>query len=117
MKLRLLGTAIALGLFLVPTPSLGDSFTVRARDSTWKPVVREIHKRDRVVWRNPSDRVHTVTAYGSNWEKDTTIVPGDSTAKRFRRRGTYKYVCTIHGDVENGQCEGMCGRIKVLAGG
>ena len=117
MKLRLLGTAVALGLFLAPTPSLSDTFRVRATNKEWKPAVREIRKGDKVVWRNPSDRVHTVTAYGTNWEKDTTILPGESTSKRFRRKGTYKYVCTIHGDVDNGQCDGMCGRIKVLAGG
>ena len=114
MKLRLFGTALALGLFLAPTPSLGDTFRVRATDdNTWRPAVREIHKGDKVVWRNPSDRLHNVTAYGGNWNKSSMLPPGGSTGKRFRKRGTYKYYCTLHGDVDNGQCEGMCGKVVV----
>ena len=116
MKLRLLGTVLALGLALVPSASLGASFSVRATDNdTWKPAVREIHKGDKVIWRNPSDGAHNVTAYGANWDKSSVLAPGDTTSKRFRKRGTYKYYCTFHGDVDNGQCDGMCGKIRVLA--
>ena len=112
---RIVKTSLILALFLLPSASLGDSFRVRATgDNTWRPATREIHKGDKVVWRNPTDSPHNVTAYGSNWEKSTILPEGSSTSKRFRRRGTYKYVCTFHGDVENGRCEGMCGKIKVL---
>ena len=117
MKLRLLVSAIALGLFLAPTASVGGTFRVRAGDDTWRPSVREIHKGDKIVWRNPSDRPHTVTAYGGNWSKNTFLGQGQSTSKRFRKKGTFKYYCELHGDVDNGQCEGMCGRIRVLGGG
>ena len=118
MKLRLLGTAVALGLVLSPTASLGASFSVKATENdTWKPATREIHKGDKVIWRNPSDSAHNVTAYGGNWSKDTFLAQGQSTSKRFRKKGTFKYYCELHGDVENGQCEGMCGRIRVLGAG
>ena len=118
MKLRLLGTAIALGLFLAPTPSLGDTFRVRATgDNTWRPKTREVHKHDKVVWRNPTGAAHNVTAYGGNWNKSAFLGPGQRTSKTFHQKGTYKYYCTFHGDVDNGQCEGMCGRIRVLGAG
>ncbi|MDQ4095859.1 MAG: hypothetical protein M3174_06630 [Actinomycetota bacterium] len=115
MRGRLVVTGVLAGVFLLPTASLGDTFNVRAtEDDTWRPATREIHRGDKVVWRNPTDDLHNVTAYGSNWDKSSNLAPGTTTSKRFRRRGTYKYVCTIHGQVEGGQCEGMCGRIRVL---
>ncbi len=115
MFARIIKTLLIVGLFLLPSASLGDSFSVRATDDdTWRPATREIHKGDKVVWRNPSDSPHNVTAYGSNWDKSSALPEGATTSKRFRKAGTYKYVCTFHGDVENGRCEGMCGKIRVL---
>lgn len=115
MRARILKTAMIVGLFLIPTASLGESFTVRATDDDkWRPARREIHKNDKVVWRNPTSSFHNVTAYGSNWNKVAPLESGERTSKTFRKRGTYKYVCTEHGDVVAGQCNGMCGKIKVL---
>lgn len=117
MKLRLLVSAIALGLILAPAPSLGGTSRVRAGQDTWRPATREVHKHDKVVWKNPSGRLHNVTAYSSNWNKSSPLPPGGKTSKVFHKKGTYKYYCTLHGDVDNGQCEGMCGKIRVLGGG
>ena len=116
MRLRVIVTAGLVGAFVLPSASLGDTFRVRAtNDDTWRPAVRRIHKGDRVVWRNPSNDEHTVTAYGRNWNKDTFLPEGGSTAKRFRRRGVFKYYCELHGHVAaDGTCHGMCGRIRVL---
>lgn len=56
---------------------------------------------------------HELTAYGRNRDKDTLLDPGEQTAKRFRRIGTYKYRCRLHSTMTNGRRDGMCGVIHV----
>ena len=78
---------------------------------TWKPSLRRIHRGQRVVWRVPAgDTTHTVTAYrarGSRrWRFNVTLSPGESVRHRFRRRGLYRFVCTIHPTT-------MKGRVRV----
>ena len=115
MKKLIWVAALAL-LVLAPTASLGASFNVKAtNDDTWNPVTRTIHKGDKVVWKNPTADLHTMTAYSNNWSKDVNMPPGVSTSKRFHQRGTYKYFCEEHGHVtDTGVCHGMCGKIRVL---
>lgn len=113
---KLIGAAVLALLVMAPTASLGASFNVKATgDDTWRPTLRTIHKGDKVVWKNPTDDLHNVTAYSNNWSKNTQLPPDQRTSKRFNQRGTYKYYCTEHGHVTNsGVCHGMCGKIKVL---
>jgi plastocyanin len=121
---RLLVVAITAGLVLTPVSSLADTKRFRAAGQPgsfrWEPTVRRIFKRDRIVWKNPTGTSHTVTAYRGRWSKNTLIRPGERTAKRFRRAGVYKFRCTInagtpaaHSTLQNGQCSGMCGRVRV----
>jgi plastocyanin len=121
---RLLVVAITAGLILTPVSSLADTKRFRAAGQPgsfrWEPTVRRIFKRDRIVWKNPTGTSHTVTAYRGRWSKNTLIRPGERTAKRFRRAGVYKFRCTInagtpaaHSTLQNGQCSGMCGRVRV----
>ncbi|HJR44462.1 MAG TPA: hypothetical protein VJ927_02555 [Actinomycetota bacterium] len=100
--------------------SLGDTSRIRAsgsctEDPHWEPSRRTIVRGDRIVWRNPTSCDHTVTAYGGGWSKSTGLPPGGSTAKRFRRTGTFKFRCLTRGHsvLENGVCNGMCGRVRV----
>jgi plastocyanin len=121
---RLLVVAITAGLILTPVSSLADTKRFRAAGQPgsfrWEPTVRRIAKRDRIVWKNPTGTSHTVTAHRGRWSKNTLIRPGERTAKRFRRAGVYKFRCTInagtpaaHSTLQNGQCSGMCGRVRV----
>lgn len=114
---KLLLVAVVGGMLLVPSSSLGAGHRIKATNNdTFNPVIKRVERGTRVVWTNPSDDLHTVTAYGGNWSKDTTLPPDQRTAKRFGRRGTYKYVCTEHGHVaNNGDCHGMCGKVRVTA--
>ena len=109
--------ALVFGVLLVPSTAISDTFRIKATDNnTWNPDFRHIHKGDRIVWKNPADsgRVHDVKSYGNNWHKDRVILqPGDHTSKRFRHRGLFKFRCTIHSDLDNGQCDGMCGAVHV----
>jgi plastocyanin len=111
---------IALSLAWLVPASVADTVRVRATGSAsegwrWRPATRHAAKGDRVVWRNPTDRTHTVTAYSNNWSKNTQVGSGERTSKKFRRTGTYKYRCMVlgHSSLKNGRCTGMCGKIVV----
>lgn len=117
-------TATAAGvllLVLIAPASLGDTATFRAEGCTenphWEPTRRTISKGDRIVWKNPTSCQHTVNAYGGGWSKATALSPGETTAKRFRRTGTYKFRCMTagHSVLEGGVCTGMCGRVRVTS--
>ena len=113
---RIIGAAALALLVLAPTASLGASFTVKTTNNdTFNPTPKTIHKGDKIVWKNPSSNLHTITAYSNNWSKNTNLAPDQQTSKRFGKRGTFKYYCTEHGHVTNsGVCHGMCGKIKVI---
>jgi plastocyanin len=71
-----------------------------------------IAKGAKVTWKAVNSN-HTVTAYGGNWSKDTTINQGQSTSKTFKRSGVYKFRCRFHSTLVNGVCSGMCGKVTV----
>jgi len=82
----------------------------------WTPTRRRIHRGDRIRWTNPTSVSHKVVAYGGNWSYDRTVPSGETIRKRFRRRGRFRFRCTIPGHSElsaDGVCSGMCGRVVV----
>ncbi len=102
------------GLVFAPS-ALGDTFRVKATaNNKWSPDFKHITRGDRIVWRNPErhNTVHNVIATSDNWNKSETLSPGERTAKRFRKNGTYKYRCTIHSQGKRG-AKDMCGVIHV----
>lgn len=86
--------------------------TIRGDGTRWRPSSVDIARGDRVRWRAVLGN-HNVRAWGGNWTYFRTIDQGESVARRFRTRGTFRFFCTIHGDVVAGQCSGMCGRVLV----
>jgi plastocyanin len=78
----------------------------------WSPMVREISPGTTIRWR-AVDGSHNVKSRGSNWTFFRSVSNGTSVTRTFNRRGTFRYFCTIHGNVVNGVCSGMCGRIVV----
>ena len=117
--------AVAGAVTLLGDPSLGATARVAASGSpgnwSWQPELRRINRGDRIVWTNPTSTSHRVVAYGGNWSKDSLIGSGETTSKRFRRAGLYRYRCTVgqgtpaaHSTLDaDGSCDGMCGRIRV----
>ena len=81
----------------------------------WDPSSRTIHVGSRIKWTNGTDTSHVVAAYSDNWGKNTTIAPDESTTKKFKKKGTYLFRCTItgHSTLSNGDCSGMCGKVVV----
>lgn len=104
----------AMSVGLIAAPALAAPVRVRATsNNTWAPVEQHATTGQRVVWRNPTGRWHTVTSYGGNWSKDTRINAGERTRKVFRRVGTFRYRCTRHSRLDGADCQGMCGEIVV----
>ena len=108
------GTAVVGGLLLTAGPVPAGSVRVKATDSdSFSPATKKVARGTKVVWKNPSGSEHNVTAYSSNWSKSSTIDEGQRTKQVFRKRGTYKYRCTLHSDMDGRKCDGMCGKIVV----
>lgn len=112
--------ALAVGATLLfPATSIGDTFKIKMAGNftnfRYEPNERHIVKRDRIKFKNPASQPssHTVTAYGGNWDYNKNLSAGERVTRKFRRRGTFKFFCRFHGDVRNGQCTGMCGKVKV----
>jgi plastocyanin len=86
--------------------------TVKAIVSHWSPTTVRISTGDTIKWRAVSGS-HTVTAYGGNWAFNQQLSTGDIRHRIFRRAGTFRFRCTIHSTLANGQCSGMCGKVVV----
>ena len=66
---------------------------VRIVDNRFRPRSITIDRGTVVKWKNRGDNTHTST--GNSWDSGP-IAPGETFKKRFRRRGTFSYRCTIH---------------------
>ena len=109
--------ALALLAVVFVTALAGSAQAVVIRGSLadggrWRPARVSIDRGDRVVWR-AVDGDHNVRAYRGNWSYFRDLPEGERVRKRFRSRGTFRFVCTIHGNVADGTCSGMCGRVVV----
>lgn len=118
-RVAILATAVLVAAAWPGGSVAADTFKVRAAGSessgwTWKPKTHHIATGDKVVWRNPTDKTHTVTAYGRGWSKSVTLSPGERTSQTFRSAGTFKYRCTVqgHSAISDGRCVGMCGKVR-----
>ena len=71
--------------------------TVVIKDIDFMPSTVQIRRGSRVRWLWKDPRVsHDVTSRGRNrFRSSPTKLTGTHTV-RFSRRGTYRYVCTIH---------------------
>ena len=104
----------------VGTPSVADTSRIKAAGSSssgwrWDPTSRTVSLHDKVVWKNPTGKRHTVTAYGGNWSKKASLDPGERTSQIFHSRGTFKFRCMVrgHSTMNDGRCVGMCGKVVV----
>jgi predicted lipoprotein with Yx(FWY)xxD motif len=67
-----------------------------------------------VRWKAVSGS-HTVTAYGGHWAFNRSLPDGSSVQRRFTTPGTFRFRCTIHSQLANGKCQGMCGKVVASA--
>lgn len=111
IKRTLVAVAACLLVLGFPGMALAREVVKATADDRWNPDFVHVAKGEKVIWKNPArlGEDHTVTAYGRNWSKNVFLRPGEQTSKVFRDRGTYKYRCTLHSNLSNGTCTGMCG--------
>ena len=101
------------GVLVVAAASAATATTVRGSGTHWRPATTSIARGGFIRWKAVSGN-HIVKAYGSNWSYQRRIDQGEVTPRRtFNRRGTFRFFCSIHGNVSGGACTGMCGRIVV----
>ena len=70
---------------------------VRIVDNNFRPASISIERGTVVKWRNRGDNTHTTTSDDGLW--DRTLSPGESFKRKFRRRGTFSYHCSIHSNM------------------
>ena len=115
---RSLAALVLSALVLLGSAGLADAATVGVRGIfngsryVWSPKIREVTPGTTIRWR-AVDGNHNIKSIGANWSYFRTLYRGTTRTRTFSRRGTFRYVCTIHGNVTNGVCSGMCGRIVV----
>jgi plastocyanin len=91
-----LATSAGVGVASTPARS-AQTRTVRIHDIGFHPSRLVVHRGDSVRWRFVDPEVsHNVTSRGhARFHSSPTRLTG-SYSVRFKRRGTYRYVCTIH---------------------
>ena len=103
-------------LAMIPAVSLGETTRVKATDgNSWRPAHKFIGRGDTVKWTNPSPRKHNIASMNAatDWSFFKRLPRNESRSKKFTRRGTFYYRCTIHSTVNKGDCDGMCGIVHV----
>jgi plastocyanin len=109
----LAAAALVLVALTLSPPPVQAAVVVRANTTTWAPSVVNIARGGAVKW-SATVGTHNVKAWGGNWAYLRSLPHGATTAARaFPHAGTFRFYCTIHGYLANGQCHGMCGRIVV----
>ena len=117
VRLVMVMTLAATALLVVPGTSVGETSRIKAAGEPgsfhWKPTSRTIDKGEKIAWKNPTSAKHSVTAYGGGWSKDTTIPAGQKTSKKFSKTGTFLFLCKFHSTLNDKECAGMCGTVRV----
>ena len=115
-RLTIIATVIAVMMAVFSAGPAGATSTIRAVGGAsgfhWTPSTVRTSAGTRIVWKAVTG-VHTVTAYGGRWKKNTTISSGGTTSFTFRSRGVYRFRCRFHSVLVNGVCRGMCGKVIV----
>ena len=106
---------VVIALALLPTIAPAAISVVRAQGEDWVPAIKRVVKGTRISWRNPTNKVHDVSAYGENWSFSRVLDSGERASRVFWKVGRYKYRCRRHSAMIDGGCKGMCGVVRVRA--
>jgi plastocyanin len=82
--------------------------TIAVKDDVFSPRKAKVAKNTLVTWRwAAGSEAHDVVSRGTKRFKSSKIKSRGVHRYRFKKAGTYKYVCTLHED------RGMTGQITV----
>lgn len=101
----LLATAAAIAL--ASSGAAPSSASVRVDDFAFSPATVRVRKGGTVTWRFRDIARHDVTPRGERRFTRIRARRTGSVTRRFRRTGTYRYVCKLH--------PGMTGRVIVTS--
>lgn len=88
---------VVLALVLPGAAVASTTRTVRIEGIDFAPRTVSIRKGDAVTWRFLDGRTpHNVASTGSRRFRSSPTKQSGSYTVRFRKAGTYRYVCTIH---------------------
>jgi plastocyanin len=96
--LSLLAACLLLGLLPAgPAVAQDAGPTVQMQPRTFAPAELHVAPGTSVIWTNPSDVEHTVTADDGSFDSGN-VEPGDSFSMTFDTPGRYQYYCQQHGE-------------------
>jgi len=102
MRKTLIALPIAVLALLVPLMTASTAMaatTVKLGDNFFAPSSKTVRQGAKVRFQWIGNRTHNVKKRrgpGGGFKSRTTSRRGVNFAKRFRQRGTYKLICTIH---------------------
>jgi plastocyanin len=102
--------SVGLALALSGVADARDSTTVKLADNFFSPARKTVSAGTKVRFKWIGSDRHNVTKKsgpGRSFGSETTDGRGVNFAKKFKKRGSYKLICTIHAD------EGMKLKLKV----
>ena len=109
--------AIAIPVVLLAAPAFGGAGAqssaevarVSVKDDVFSPRVAKVDVGGKVVWRWKGSNDHNVrfrsAPKGAKRPSGSTTKASGRFSRTFKKRGTYRYVCTIH------ESSGMTGRV------
>jgi plastocyanin len=120
-RLSLVTALSAIFLVLAVAGSAGARpFLIDVADGGLKysPKTAHVKKGKRIKWTNQGSGTHTVSFYKKpkrSGVSSLSLGAGESGKRKPKKTGTYKYRCLIgaHSSLTDGQCTGMCGKLKI----
>jgi plastocyanin len=79
----------------------GDTTTVRLGDNFFQPDSKKVAKGTKIRFKWTGEEEHNVTKKrgpGRSFASETTSATGVNFKRTFRKRGTYRLICTVHPD-------------------
>lgn len=85
-----------------PVATAAGSATVRVQDIAFRPGTVRVGKGNRVTWRFLDGKYvpHNVHSVGRKRFRSSRDKNAGTYAVTFRKRGTYRYVCTLHASMK-----------------
>jgi plastocyanin len=95
---RLIVLALVASLAAVAAiPAFGATGNVSVRDNFFSPKSKTIKKGSKIKWTWRGDAPHNVVKTSGPGKQFRSPLKSSGTYKRkFRKRGTYRIVCTVH---------------------